>query len=408
MTFKKTLLSIIAGTALALSPQSKAVTNDCYVYQYNNTFDEALANSNEGDVINIRRGDYSIAVMDATINKNVTITSTEGLTVRGIFNVTENANVTFDNVGSSYFGIRAKDNSSVNVQNCYFAWTGDTQLPYVDFNSTGNLKVQNNYFSTMENAGNAINISNYNQADITKNIFYWFSSAVNVTPNIPTQLQAGKLSLAPQQRTTADSGRVLNILNNTIDQNYQTALVINDDSAQVNILNNSISNVGKALDAPTGANNIVYESNNIWQETGGLNLARTPLKTANLESLTLVGTDGNYSFEPNYLDPFGSYQLATNSDLWFRGRYVEGQTPYFANAQQTYIGANGNGMPETIPEPKAWQLVVAGLALGGALNYLRKRNSHEAKIHRRVNKLLTGINREEHINYLHSKMGNNE
>jgi hypothetical protein len=76
---RKTLASILAGVSL-LGATAKAVTNDVYVYQWGCDVQSVIDNSSDGDVINIKRGDYGLAFTGGwnVDNKNLTFTSTDG------------------------------------------------------------------------------------------------------------------------------------------------------------------------------------------------------------------------------------------------------------------------------------------------------------------------------------------
>jgi hypothetical protein len=327
MKFRKTLASLLAGVSL-LATQTKAVTNDCFVWLYWTDDLQSIAdNSKPGDVINIKRGDYSIGTFNPTISNDVTITSTDGIMIRGQFNVVGKAKVTFDNIQNSYFGINATDNSSLNVRNCNFAQvTGEAPQQFINFNSTGNVNAFNNYFSANCDFGQAVNIQNYSRADISKNIIRWYGNAIKIEP------------------TTDNPKREANIINNTIDPCYDTAIVVRDNSGLVRVLNNSISNAPRDIELPDDADNIDYSDNNLWQVGQTTQTTKLALPLPFTQGTNQKGT--NYSFDPKYLyiecTPF---TLSPDSPLWFRGAYKKKLTPWFEDNKHTYIGANGEGMP---------------------------------------------------------------
>lgn len=366
---KKTLLSIIAGISLALTP-AKAVTNDVYVYQWGCDVQSAIDNSSDGDVINIIRGDYGLAFTGGWVvdNKNLTFTSTDGIMLmqnqETLLRNTGTSTVTFDKL--SYVNGGYNNETILNADQSNFI-TKDTTfvngINYITHNSTGNLLVDNNQFQGTEyttQSGVVINNTTGN-IDITRNFFGWNMNPIVING---TQTLEAKLTLAPQQTTNPK----LNIANNTMSVCYDAGITINGNlNTEGYVINNNITDTPDAIRTENNANNL-YFSNNNYLENGQLNLS----KTARLNSPSNIGT--NFTFDPLLQSPGYSPIVDENSPLYNRGLFVDGVTTYM-NPNATYIGSDNSTM--AIPEPSTWRLLLLGVLSGGIIYGLRHRGRNE-------------------------------
>lgn len=371
MKLRKTLLSIIAGTALAFSPtNSREATIDVPVYQWGVDVQSAIDSAQAGDTINIIRGDYSLAFTGGWIvDKDLTFTAPD-ISIRQnqdtLMTVINNANVSVNfNFASADYNqtmIKVNDQASLNLNNSTLV----NGINYIEFNSSGTLRANQNYFSGTEGTTQSGIVLNNTSGDIaiTKNFFGWNTSpiTINAVPIEQPQFSVNRLGIA----------------NNTMSIAYDSGIKINgtlDSAVRGYIVNNNITDTPDAMTEAGVGDNVIVTENNFYETIQAQPMSlKTSLKSMSLSSIVNTKTNifNNYSFDP-LLENIGySDAVSSNSPVYGKGIFVDALTPI--DPSKPYIGSFNQTMPEAVPEPKTWHMIVGGLALLYALNKTRKRN----------------------------------
>jgi hypothetical protein len=386
----KLLQTVVLSSALALIPSdSREEVIEVPVYQWGVDVQSAIDNANPGDTIRLVRGDYGLAFTgNWNVNKDLTFEAPE-IAIRQnadtLMNINGNANVnvSFNFASADYHQtmIKVVDNASLNLNN---STLGNGTAAYLDWGSTGNLFADKNSFQGTEGTTQTSFLLNNLQGDITiqRNFMGW-----NVNPiviNCEQQQSFFKVvSLSGKTLMAAAStgANTLNIMNNTIGVSYGSAITINGNLDTTGyIINNNITDTPDALNTEASVGTGMIVAGNNFYENSVAPSGLFKLQTKSLLSSLTGGIYSNYSFDPLLVSPGYSDAVASNSQVYFNGVYVDGVTDYL-QPNRTFIGSFNETMPETIPEPGTDVLV--GLGLAGALAYAGSRKKFAGTQHSR-------------------------